>query len=144
MYNSQNLVKHGEKGTTKGEMIKWFGIIILATRFKFVYRVSLWYTVSQSKYRSAPAFGKTGMNRQRFDMMYRHVRWSYHPDIRGEGMRHEAHRWKLVEDFVTHFKMIIAHSYYLLWISYVPMSPNCGVRDRVVIGSIWVLQCMWQ
>ena len=35
LYTSQQLVKHGEKGTTKGEIIKWFGIIILATRFEF-------------------------------------------------------------------------------------------------------------
>ena len=33
LYTSQNLVKHGEKGTTKGVIIKLFGIIILATRF---------------------------------------------------------------------------------------------------------------
>ena len=32
LYISQQLVKHGEKGTTKGEIIKWFGVIILATR----------------------------------------------------------------------------------------------------------------
>ena len=38
----QQLVKHGEKGTTKGEMIKWFGIIILATHFEFGNRASLW------------------------------------------------------------------------------------------------------
>ena len=73
LYTSQQLVKHGEKGTTKGEMIKWFGIIILATRFEFGDRESLCYTVSQSKYRSAPDFGKNGMNRHRFDMLWRHV-----------------------------------------------------------------------
>ena len=54
-------------------MIKWFGIIILATRFEFGDRASLWYTVSQSKYRSAPDFGKIVMNRHRFDMLWRHV-----------------------------------------------------------------------
>ena len=59
-------------------------------------------TVYQSKYRSATAFGKTGINRQRFDMLWRHVRWSHQPDIRDEGTIHEDHRWKLVEDFVTH------------------------------------------
>ena len=41
LYTSQNLVKHGEKGETKGEMIKWYGIIILATRFEFLDRASL-------------------------------------------------------------------------------------------------------
>ena len=73
LYTSQHLVKHGEKGTTKGGMIKRFGIIILATRFEFGDRYILWSTVSQSKYRSAPDFVKTGINRHRFDMMWRHV-----------------------------------------------------------------------
>ena len=65
--------QHGEKGTNKGEIIKWLGIIILATRFEFGDRASLWSTVSKSKYRSAPDFDKTGMNRHRFDMLWRHV-----------------------------------------------------------------------
>ena len=54
-------------------MIKWFGIIILATRFEYGDRANLWSTVSQSKYSSIPAFGNTGMNRHRFDMLWRHV-----------------------------------------------------------------------
>ena len=78
-------------------MIKWFGIIILATRLEFGDRSQLWSTVSQSKYRSAPAFGNTGMNRHRFDMLWRHVRWIHHPDVQVEGNIHEAIRWKLVE-----------------------------------------------
>ena len=43
------------------------------------------------------------MNRHRFDILWRHVRWSHQPDVRGEGTIHEAHRWKIVEDFVTNF-----------------------------------------
>ena len=84
-------------------MIKWFGINILATRFEFGDRSSLWSTVSQSKYRSAPDFGKTSMNRHRFDILWRHVRWSHQPDLRDEGTSHESHGCKLVEDFVTRF-----------------------------------------
>ena len=91
------------EGDNQGEMIKWFGIIILATHFEFADRASLWSNVYQSKYRSASDFGKTSMNRHRFDMLWRHVRWSHHLDVRGEGTSHEDHRWKLVEDFVTHF-----------------------------------------
>ena len=64
LYTSQQLIKNGEKRTTKGEMMKWFGIIILATRIEFGDRASLWSTVSQSEYISAPDFGNTGMNRQ--------------------------------------------------------------------------------
>ena len=83
--------------------MKWFEIIILATHFEFGDRASLWSTFSQSKYRSAPAFGHTGMNMHRFDMLWRHVRRIHQTDVRGEGTMHEAHWWKLVEDFVTNF-----------------------------------------
>ena len=69
----QPLVKHGEKGTTKGGMIKWFGIIIVAIRFEFGERDSLWSTVSQSKYRPALYFVKTGMSRHRFNMLWKHI-----------------------------------------------------------------------
>ena len=97
LYTSHKLVKHGEKGKTKEEIIKWFGIIILATRFEFGDRASLWYTVSQSRYRSAPDFGNTGMNRHRLDMLWSNFWWSHHRDVKDEGMIHEAHLWKTVE-----------------------------------------------
>ena len=42
-------------------------------------------------------------NRHRFNMLWRHVRWSHLTDLKDEGTSHEAHQWKLVEDFVTHF-----------------------------------------
>ena len=86
-----------------GEMIKWFGIIILATRFEFGDRASLWSTVSQSKYRSATSFVNTGINRHHFDMIWRHVLCIHQPDVQGEGTSHEAHRWNIVEEFVTDF-----------------------------------------
>ena len=84
-------------------MIKWLGIIILSTRSEFVDRASMWSTVYQSNYRSAPAFGKTIMNRRHIDMLWSHVRWIHRPDVRGGGKSHEAHWWKLVEDFVPFF-----------------------------------------
>ena len=96
LYTSQRLVKHEEKVTTKGGVIKWFGIIILVTRFEFGDRASLCSNVSQSKYRSDPVFGKTDMSRHRFDMMWRHVLWIHNPDVQDEGMSHEAHRWKTI------------------------------------------------
>ena len=73
LYTSKQLFKHVEKGKTKGIMIKLFGILILDTRFGFGDRSSLGSTVSQSKYRSAPDFFKTGMNRHRFDMLWRNI-----------------------------------------------------------------------
>ena len=83
--------------------MKWFGIIIQATSFEFGDRASMFSTISQSKYRSAPSFDKTVINSQRFDMMWSHVQWRYQPDVRGEVTIYEAHQWKIVEDFVTYF-----------------------------------------
>ena len=62
-------------------MMKWFDIIILATQFGFEYRASLWYTVSQSKYISATAFGKTIMHKHHLNMLCRHARWSHQIDV---------------------------------------------------------------
>ena len=93
-------------------MMKWFGIIILATCFEFGDRASLWYIVSKSKYMSAPAFGKTGMNMHRFDILCRYVRWIHQPHVQGGGSSHEAHRWKLFEDFVTNFNEYCIQPFY--------------------------------
>ena len=90
-------------------MIKRFGIIILSTRLEFGYRASLWYTASQPKYRYAPDFGKNGMNRHRFDILWRHVRWSHQTDVRDYSKIHEADQWKLVQDFVTNFNEYRIH-----------------------------------
>ena len=78
-------------------MIKCFGVITLTTSLEFGDRASLWYNVSQSKYRSAPDFVKTGTNRHRFYMMWRYVRWSHQLDVQDEGTSHEDHWWKLIE-----------------------------------------------
>ena len=109
LYTSQYLVKRGEKGTTKGGMIKCFGNIILATRLDFRKRSSLWSTVSQSKYRSSPDFGKTSMNRHSLDIQWSHVRWSHHTYVQGEDTIHESHWWKLGEDCVAHFNESRTH-----------------------------------
>ena len=58
-----------KEGNNQGGTIKWFGIIILDTHLEFGDRASLWSTVSQSKYRSAPDFGNTGMNRYIVDII---------------------------------------------------------------------------
>ena len=56
------------------------------------------------------------MNRHHFNMMWRHVRWSYQLDVQGEGMSHEAHWWKLVEDFVTNFDEYITQLFSPLYL----------------------------
>ena len=49
------------------------------------------------------------MNRHRFDILWRRVRWIHHLDVQDEGTIHEAHQWKLVEDFVATFNEYRTH-----------------------------------
>ena len=93
----------GLKETTKGQLLKFFGIIILATRFEFGERASLWSSTAPSKYVPAPNFGRTGMTRPRFDTIWRCIRFSDQPDVRPDTMSSEQHRWRLVDDFVRNF-----------------------------------------
>ena len=90
--------------TSAGEILKVFGVLILATRFEFGSRAELWATEPRSKYMSAPAFGKrTGMPRNRFDALWSSLTFSRQPsggpaaDDRGG----ERFRWALVNDFLA-------------------------------------------
>ncbi|KAG7352288.1 transposase IS4 [Nitzschia inconspicua] len=91
---------------TKGELLKFFGVIILCTKFEFGNRASLWSLWSRTaklKYIPAPCFGGTSMSRTRFDLVFRCLRFSYPPAFRPIGMAHETFRWMLVDDFVDSF-----------------------------------------
>ncbi|MEM7198083.1 MAG: hypothetical protein AAF352_06925, partial [Pseudomonadota bacterium] len=46
---SKQLGLNGKDKTTIGKMLQWFGIIILATRFEFGTRASLWPTKSHTR-----------------------------------------------------------------------------------------------
>ena len=94
----------GYPRTTKGEILKWFGILLLITRFEFGDRRDLWARKSSSKYIPAANLGEcTGMIHDRFELMLRLMVWSKQLDTRPEGMSHEAYRWLLIEDFVSNF-----------------------------------------
>ena len=95
--------KHSMRTTTIGEILKFFGVWVLSTRFEFGSRSSLWSNIAPSKYVPAPAFGKTGLSRNRFDHLWRHIRFSDQQDTRPEGMSSEIFRCKLVDNFVTKF-----------------------------------------
>ena len=49
------------RAMTIGELIKFFGVWVLSTRFEFGSCASLWSNTASSKYHPAPAFGKTGL-----------------------------------------------------------------------------------
>jgi hypothetical protein len=91
--------------TTKGELLKYFGVMILITRYEFTSRASLWSTTAPSKYVAAAGLGKTGMARTRFDDLWRYLVWSEQPRVRPNDMSHEKHRWMLVDGFVDRYNL---------------------------------------
>ena len=72
--------------TLAGEIVKFFGVMLLATRFEFGSRASLWSNVTTNKYIPAPSFGQTGMPRKRFDDLWMCIRFSEQPPNRPSGV----------------------------------------------------------
>jgi hypothetical protein len=56
-----------------GELLRFFGVLVLKTRFEFSKRHDLWKTVPISKYILAPASGNIGISRNRFDDIRMHT-----------------------------------------------------------------------
>ena len=100
---SIQLEELGAQPIRQQELLKFFGILLLATKFEFGSRASLWSTVAIHKYQPAPCFGATGMSRHRFDTIWRCLRFSVQPATRPNHLSHEAYRWMLVDDFVSNF-----------------------------------------
>jgi hypothetical protein len=100
---SEKLLSKTKAATTAGEVLKFFGVLILVTQFEFSARASLWSNTAPSKYQPAPSFGKTGMSRHRFDSIMSNIRFSRQPAVRPQHMSTEAYRWLLVDGFVENF-----------------------------------------
>ena len=87
-----------EKGnllrTTAGEILRFFGVLILMSRFEFSSRRSLWSTESVSKYVPLPQFGKI-ISRNRFEALCSAITFSHSSD-NGDC----DSRWSLVSGFV--------------------------------------------
>eukprot|EP00171_Calliarthron_tuberculosum_P006804 IDg6804t1 len=100
---NKKLFEQKRRLTTAGELLKFFGMLILITRFEFGNRSTLWSTTRPGKYVPAPSLGSAGMSRDRFDMLWRCIRFSDQPDARPSSMSSEQYRWRLVDDFVERF-----------------------------------------
>ena len=100
---NQQLERYQHQLMTSGELLKFFGLLILATKFEFTSRASLWSKTSLEKFESAPNFGRTGMHRDRFDTIFRHIRFSEQPTTRPDHLNSNQYRWMLVDDFVNNF-----------------------------------------
>jgi hypothetical protein len=108
--NEKITVVRGKK-LTEGELIKFFGIVILATRFEFAARRDLWSQTKKTKYEEAPAFGRTGMSRNRFDQIWSSLTFSKQTE-KTSTMTWEEHRWMLIDDFISNFNKHRATYYY--------------------------------
>ena len=98
--------------TTAGEIVKFFGVMLLVTRFEFGSQASLWSNVTTNKYIPAPSFDLTGMPRKRFDDLWMCIRFSEQPPNRPSDMTSEQYRWRLVDDFVKNFNEHRAQNFF--------------------------------
>ena len=105
-YTTAELEEKSKKKTTQGEILKFFGVIYLTTKFEFKSRASLWSTTAPLKYEVAPAFGWTGLSRQRFDDLWMCIRFSNQPKVRPPQMSSKRYRWNFVDDFVFEDEII--------------------------------------
>ncbi len=71
------------KSVSKGELLKFFGKLVLNTKFEFGVRTSLWSTTALHKY-APPAFG----SRQRFAFLFCRLRFGEQPAIHPPFPRH--------------------------------------------------------
>jgi Transposase IS4 len=116
-FTNERLVREGKHRTTKGELLKFFGILILITRYEFADRASLWSPQSRCKYIPAANLGeRTGMTRDRFTCLLRYVCWSDQPLIRPENMSSEDYRWKLIDGFVERINQHRSHFFFPSWL----------------------------
>jgi Transposase IS4 len=83
----------------KQELLKFFGILILTTRYKWNDWADLWSKTPPMKYEVAPNFGLlTGMPRNRFDRIWKYIHFSFQPSECPPDASSEKYRWMLIDD----------------------------------------------
>jgi len=97
---SSELDARGFQPTTRGELLKFFGVVVLATRYEFGSRAELWSTKPRNPYLVAPSFGeRIGLSRCRFDALWSCVAFSEQKS--GGDDDSEQSRWELTTDFIA-------------------------------------------
>ena len=97
------LRRRGKAVTTRGELLRFFGVMILVTRCEFSKRRELWSSQSLGRYLPAYSLGATGISKNRFQDLFECVRFSYQPVERPQTMCSQKYRWMLVDEFVDSF-----------------------------------------
>jgi hypothetical protein len=95
---NENLISRKFTLTSPKEILKFFGVMLLMTRFTFPSRESLWQSTPRNKYIPAPNFGVTGMTRDRFRNLRSAMRFS--EQGQDSEMSSSSHRWSMVSGFV--------------------------------------------
>ena len=90
--------------TTK-EQVTFLGVCLLMTRTNYSgSRRNLWDGRQMySKYINGQDFNKTGMGRNRFELIWTCYVWSVQPDVRPPEMTSAEYRWMLIRDHVDNF-----------------------------------------
>jgi hypothetical protein len=97
---SRGLEDRDKTATSAGEVLKFIGVPIVATRFEFGNRHDIWSTTGANRLLNGPNFrAKTGMSRNRFDKFWSCMMFSDQTDQR-ENESSVQQRWKLATDFV--------------------------------------------
>ena len=127
--------------TMAGEIVKFFGVMLLVTWFQFGSRASLWTNMSTNRYIPAPSFGLTGMPQKWFNDLWMCIRFSDQPCNRPSEMTSEQYHWRLVDDFVKNFNEHQVQNF-SHWMRFASTSPCPSGMGKVVIGSTMACQCM--
>lgn len=80
-YTNEGLQRNNKVKKAKGEILTILRVLILITCFEFGQRATDWFHIPPRKYILAPALGNTGMGRQRFDVLWRHVAIACSPPL---------------------------------------------------------------
>jgi Transposase IS4 len=101
---NKSLRKNEGKEIELGELLWFFGVVLLITKFDFGQRRELWNTVLSFKYIPSPQFGIcTGMCCICFEEIWMNLVFSAQPDERPPNMSTVTYQWMLVDDFVDDF-----------------------------------------
>ena len=73
---NKKLTEHDLLPTNKNELLQYFGVLLLCTRFEVGDRTDLWNTKSASKYIPCARFGQTGISKNRFKDLTRFISFS--------------------------------------------------------------------
>jgi predicted double-glycine peptidase len=85
---NDKLATNKQPQLTSGELLKFFGVLILGTWREFGHRADLWEIEAGIRLLQAPAFGtKTGMPRKRFDAIWSSLTFSRQGDRGDEEAR---------------------------------------------------------